>query len=819
MRLVSGKALAFASTESALVLVKGLPVRPVTRMFLLAVLASTLMTNRTPTGAKTGETLEELTARLAVETNRAYEASPYSALSRDYFSRFSRDPNAEPGDGETALDDTWRIVLPLDADPLAELMTGHFVDFLDRCMGLRLPVETRARSELDAEVQRTIVFLDSGGGDPDVPESFTIAVKPGEVRVHGRDPRGLRNGVVKLVDQIGFRQVPIVALGQQVYRPRLKVRLGAVPKFGSYRDVVFMGYNAVLVGGGSLYALSKSDAIPELAGRRQPGSLEAGARAAQEARQYGLKTYCFINTRQKFSKDDPVFLAHPEIRGALTWKADGEYVLCTEHPLVRRYLSESVRAIFQSDPALDGLVLIIGGEGFYHCYMRPYGVKKGHTNCKRCEALGAETVVSNLCNYLAEEVRKVNPRGEIVAWPYSAEHVWSADDAQAALISRLQPGVAIFTEIEKDEFVQKPDGVTKHIWDYSIDLIGPGDRAQRQVEACKAAGISIYMKSEPELGFEAPRLPHIPCMDRWVARAEALASCGADGAWVFPAFRPCYGTSAAEINKFVWWEPVPDKETLLQEFAARLGGERAGPHVRRAWKHVSDAIEFSPELPSYYTGPYYLGPAHPMRADPEASVPDVFYGRYLFHAEIADAEGLKLEPTFVTSPTGNVPVFGEFYRKMEACLKRAVDEMDAARPLVPERCRLTFDAEDSPIRWFYHTARTEANFYESCQLRDRLLAFATQESKSPEQIAEARRTYERWREVLLDEKANASEALPVMEADVRLDFYYGSDHTFSHGADTIRAKLELIDREINEFLPALAAKCGFSSTRESESYQ
>jgi len=769
--------------------------------------------------ADTGESLEELTARLAAETNRAYEASPYSALSRDYFSRFSRDPNARPGDGEIALDATWRIVLPLDADPLAELMTGHLADFLDRCMQLRLPVEKRTRSELNGDAHRTIALLDSGGGDSNVPESFTIVVKPGEVRVEGRDPRGLRDGIVKLVDQMGFQQAPILRLGAQTYRRRLSVRLGAVPKFGSYRDVVFMGYNAVLVGGSSLYALSTSDAIPELAGRREGGSLEAGARAAQEARGYGLKTYCFINTRQKFPKDDPVFLAHPEIRGALTWKADGEYVLCTEHPLVRRYLCESVRAIFDADTELDGLVIIVGGEGFYHCFMRPYGVKKGHTNCKRCEPLGAETVVSNLCNYLAQEVRKVNPNAEVVAWPYSAEHVWSADDTQAAFISRLQPGTAIFTEIEKDEFVQKPDGVTKHIWDYSIDLIGPGDRAQRQVEACKVAGIPIYMKSEPELGFEAPRLPHIPCMDRWVARAEALASCGADGAWVFPAFRPCYGTSAAEINKFVWWEPVPDKEKLLQEFAARLAGERAGPHVRRAWKHVSDAIEFSPELPSYYTGPYYLGPAHPMCADPEAKLPEVFYGRYLFHAEIADTEGLKLEPTFVTSPTGNVAVFGKFYRQMEACLKRAVDEMAAAKPLVPERCRLTFGAEDSPIRWFYHTARTEANFYESCQLRDRLLALAAREIKDPEQIAEARRIYGRWRDVLLDEKANANEALPVMEADVRLDFYYGSDHTFSHGADMIRAKLELIDREINEFLPALAAKCGLSVKGESGSSQ
>ena len=238
--------------------------------------------------------------------------------------------------------------------------------------------------------------------------------------------------------------------------------------------------------------------------------------------------------------------------------------------------------------------------------------------------------------------------------------------------------------------------------------------------------------------------------------------------------------------------------------------EKAGRHVRNAWRYVSDAIAFSPELPSYYTGPYYLGPAQPMCCNPEAKVPEVFYGRYLFHAEIADAEGLKLEPTFVTSPTGNVAVFGKFYRQMEQLLKRAVDEMAQARPLVPERCRLMFDAEDSPVRWFYHTARTEANFYESCQLRDRLLAFASKDAKTQQETEEARRDYDRWRTVLMDERANATEALPVMEKDVRLDFYYGGDHTFSHGADMIRAKLDLINQEIEEFLPALAKKCGFS---------
>ncbi|KPK67818.1 MAG: hypothetical protein AMJ84_12295, partial [Acidithiobacillales bacterium SM23_46] len=412
------------------------------RTILLSSIACLAILNAAAAENATTESLASISGQLARESNEAYEASPYAALSKDYFLRFSRDTKA------------------------------HFADFMDRRMGVILPTEKRSRADSLDDIDKAVVFLDSGGGNPDVAESFTITVKRGEIRVVGRDARGLRDGIVRLVDRIGFRQAPILPMGEQVYTPRLAVRLGAVPKFGSYRELVFMGYNATFVGGGSLHALSTSDAIPELVARQRPGALEAGVRAAEDARRHGLKTYCFINTRQKFPKDDPVFRAHPEIRGALTWKADGEYVLCTEHPLVRRYLAESVTGIFRADPALDGLVVIIGGEGFYHCFMRPYGTAKGHTNCNRCEALGAETVVANLCNLLSEAARSVNPKAELIAWPYSAEHVWSADKAQVGFIRRLKPGCAIFTEIEKDEFVQKPDGVRKHLWDYSIDLIG-----------------------------------------------------------------------------------------------------------------------------------------------------------------------------------------------------------------------------------------------------------------------------------------------------------------------------------------------------------
>jgi hypothetical protein len=41
---------------------------------------------------------------------------------------------------------------------------------------------------------------------------------------------------------------------------------------------------------------------------------------------------------------------------------------------VKRYLTESVANLLDAAPQLSGVVIIVGGEGFYHCYMRSFGV-------------------------------------------------------------------------------------------------------------------------------------------------------------------------------------------------------------------------------------------------------------------------------------------------------------------------------------------------------------------------------------------------------------------------------------------------------------
>jgi len=753
------------------------------------------------------ETLAEIGARVGKDTTEAFAACRFMEPSRDFASRYERDPEAKPTKDEVAVDASWRVLHAADADPLVAKMGGELVDFLSRHMGEAVTLEAVTAEALAAPPAKCIVLLGEGGGTPGEAESYTIAVSTDAIAVHGGDAHGLRDGVVRLVDRMGFRAAPFVALGEETRAPRLPVRLGPMTSGGSYRETVFLGYNAVLAGGGSLHALSRSNAIPELAVRRVEGMPEANKAAADKAREWGLKTFAFLDMRQKFPKDDPIFAAHPDLRGALTWKADGEYVLCTEHALMQQWMEESIEGLYRNDPQLDGIVVIIGGEGFYHCYMRPYNVEKGHTNCARCEPLGAEQTVANLVNRMARAARRVNPKAEVVIWPYSAEHVWAADKTQEKLIEKLEPGVALLTEIEKDEYLDKGQGIKKHLWDYSIDLIGPGERAKAQLAACKARGISCYLKSEPESVFEAPRLPHIPSMDRWWDRADALVTCGATGAWVFPAFRGCYGTSATEVNKLNWWSPNQGKDAELLALATRIGGsEAAGREIREAWRKVSEAIPYSPEIPAYYTGPYYLGPAQPMICDPNAAVPEVFNGYYLFMAEISDDEGVKKRPTYYTKPSGKVRVFRDFYRQMEALLKEAAAHMDAAQPQVPQHARLMFDAEYSVVQWFYRTVRSEANFYQSCMYREDLRELAEQPSRTPEEQAEAAKMIDDWLALLRDEKENTEAAIPLIQNDIRIDAYYGGDHTFSHTEDMLRAKLKIMEGEINTYVPGLRDK-------------
>jgi len=753
------------------------------------------------------EMFKQLIAKRKEETQRNLKASPFHKLSTDFFSRFSRDPEAKAEVDEIIVQPGWHIVHSKNAATVVIKMAGHLADFLDRCMGISLPVE--AASDIHNARMPAIILSEAGGGKSGVPESFTIKVTTGFIMLAGADAGGLRSAVVRLIGLMGLRQAPIIKLGETIYVPRIPIRqveLGGIP------NDIFYGANAVCLGSYELYELSNSHAIPELAVRRKQWVMEELTKKACLAREYGLKMYVQLSIREKFEKNDPIFEKYPDIRGALTWKADGHYTLCTEHPLVQRYLAESIEGLFRSIPDLDGITIIIGGESFYHCFMRPYGVEKGHTNCKRCEALGAERVVSNLCNMLVMSARRINPEAEVIAWPYSASYVWSADDAQEKFMRLLEPGVSILTEMEKDEIVQKPGGIEKRLWDYSIDLIGPGKRAATQLKVGRETNVPVHILSMAEMSFENVLLPFVPVLDRWVSRSEAIACSGAKGVYLWN-MAPFSGLSSGEIYQYKWFSPAPSADALLSEFAKRITGScKAGELLRTAWREVSNGFAYMPLINSYYKGPHYLGPAHPIVINFDTAIPDIFYGYYLFLAEINPESSIQplpvydLNPEYVSEYAGpeSLPVLETYYRVVQDHLERAVALLNEADPLIPERLRIVYDAETLPIRWFYHTARTIGNFYESfrltCKLKNLIEVIST---ASSEEIRKGENALERLKKVLHDEKQNALDAVIIAGKDARLETLYRVDHSFSKLTDMLHAKIELIDKQIAEEIPKL----------------
>ena len=186
-------------------------------------------------------------------------------------------------------------------------------------------------------------------------------------------------------------------------------------------------------------------------------------------------------------------------------------------------------------------------------------------------------------------------------------------------------------------------------------------------------------------------------------------------------------------------------------------------------------------------------------------------GYYLFMMEMSDESALRPLRTYRVKPneifgyTGPecIPVLETYYRVLENHLKRAVSLLDEADPLVPERNKMIFEAETLPIRWFYLTARTLGNVYESFRLTAELRKLAEiYRADNPIHAENAAKIVERFKEVLTDEKYNTLLALPIAQMDPRIETLHRRDHSFSRLGDMLEAKIDLLDEQMKCCVPS-----------------
>src|SRR5439155_21766405 len=204
----------------------------------------------------------------------------------------------------------------------------------------------------------------------------------------------------------------------------------------------------------------------------------------------------------KLPANHPIFQRRPDVRGAKlshhpSAAAVELHCLCSSSEDALGFHGDVFGRMFRDVPELGGVILIIGGESYYHCFMRASDSAIGKTNCPRCNGKVPEEVIANFLKVTAEAIASVKPpfgsdfgelsraepqgrrQAEVFAWPYSAQYFWSDEPNQLELIDRLAEHVALLTEIDKDQTVLR-GACRKRIWDYSVDYDDHSDRSVAQ---------------------------------------------------------------------------------------------------------------------------------------------------------------------------------------------------------------------------------------------------------------------------------------------------------------------------------------------------
>jgi hypothetical protein len=660
------------------------------------------------------------------------------------FGLFVFDENRRATDREVSLTAEWGVSLRTQ-DELVRKAMDELDAFLKGVMGV----------ELRSAAAEKNIAVSLGGGDEAYNDSFTLDIDGDGVRVAGRSAEGAFCGIMHLINLMGLSSAPVLpVMSGRICWPSLRVRCGSTrytPQNMTFAADLFnglspkmdadaqamelrrLGYNEMWISSDELSYVAQSSVLPEIQDDRAEERIRYMAERAEAAHRHGMKAVVCISAWRTYPAGHPIFSAHPGLKGATKLrtveqgpdKKDDEphHTLCTESETGKRFIYESIRNIF-TKADVDKLLVLVGGEHFHHCFMRPLNRPKGHTDCPVCEALGAETVVSDLVGLLSAAVRSVKPEGEVVFWPYSASWAWSKENDQKTFIGMMKGSrTALLTELEKDVWIRK-GGYSKNLWDYSFDQTYCTEKGRAQIEYCHGAGIRVYLKSEPKLPLEMIHALYLPCLDRFADRYFAIVASGADGVYNIDAFVSRPHALSQLLAYFMWMEPNASREKILCALANMLAAnnETAAAHIRRAWVLFSEALGYFPLIPRYVVGPSWLGPSHPLILDRGKALDDKFYTIEATLNSYSDSYRPR-EPIFLEEWENGYYQMRD-WNECALLGARALAEMDRARAVLGEKCSSLFLLEWTTLKHLCLTVRTCRNTAQFYLNRDRIIDVA-----------------------------------------------------------------------------------------------
>lgn len=742
------------------------------------------------------ESLEGIFARKLAYT----KASPfYEEIHTPHLRRFLPKPWATKA-GEITIGPEWSIRAE-DMDPVpGPFAIEELRTFFADAGGIKLS---------GASSGKQIILRVAGKAKDRVhAESYSLEAAADRIEITSPTARGVLFGVYYLEQLLLDRGIPAIKPMSVLRKPAFDVRMfGEV--YGTYtisglridRPISRDTFSALSrFGANATFTFVRlgdylgSDTYPELANSDRDKNIAELRKLSDMAQSAGLDLY--LNAYNlKLPSGHPVFKAHPDAMGASQFGGDIR-CLCPSDPKTLQYIADSWADVFRRVPSLGGMVAIIGGEGFYHCYMR---CGEHGPDCPRCKNRQAEDVVADLTNAVFHAIRKVKPDAELFAWPYSA-FTWSKEPFQLDLISKLDPGIHLVSEIDKD-YIYHKNGYDKSIWDYSIDFLGPSDRYKAQAEVIRKRGMKQCCKTETATAWEHTGVPYIPCMQRWAERMGIIRAQKPDS--IMYAY-DCTGFARSrpeELAGRLSWTPSGIGDEEIEKIAVRDFGPEAADKISEAWECFSEAMAHIPYLThGYYMGPSFIGPGQPLMLSNDG-MPEELHGRffYLAEGEASDgsSEATKLRPIYTADINASPAEMADMDKAL-GLWEQGMFIMRGVRDKEPQAHLKEYQRELDMAAYLQSCFRSVVNGNRFFALRRQYRETAA----DPQNRQRATELLDRMQVIIEAELINARQGLIIARREPSLDLAVRLDMDYPPLTKIIEAKIAFTEKVLNEQLPA-----------------
>ncbi|RRB07956.1 hypothetical protein EHT25_07765 [Larkinella rosea] len=333
--------------------------------------------------------------------------------------------------------------------------------------------------------------------------------------------------------------------------------------------------------------------------------LENLGKLVKKARQHGIGIYLYLN--------EPRFLPlaffdkNPELKGVTIGQ---QAALCTSHPQVQQYLTDSIALIVNRIPELAGFFSITASENYTNCWSHGKG-----DGCPRCSKRSPAEVIAELNGIYMTGIQRgivsknATSKPQLIVWDWG----WKTGFAEE-IIPRL-PKEAALMSVSEWELPIERGGIKNVVGEYSISSIGPGPRASRHWAIARQNGLKTIAKIQAGNTWEIAAVPYIPAIENVATHAKNLRNAGVEGlmlGWTLGGYPSPNLEVVAEMGSSSTIEPLE----AMQKVAKRRFG-LAARAVTEAWRQFSRAFtEFPYHVGVVYNAPLQVGPANLLWPEP-----------------------------------------------------------------------------------------------------------------------------------------------------------------------------------------------------------